>query len=318
MKFRNLLVALLAVFAIFAAACGDDDSSPAASGDESTTTAAADESPADGPVIKIGAQDFGESAILAEIYGQALTAAGYEVEQVSVGGFRDVLLPAFENGEVNLSPEYVASMLEFLNDFAGEATSDVDATATLLQAQLAEIGLVATAPSSAVDTNTFAVTQEASEANGWTKISDLPADGAGVIFGAPQSCETNAFCLPGLADVYGIDLAGDFTPLEISLIPAALVNGDIQVGVVFSTSGQVEANDLVVLEDDKGLLAADNIVPVISAELEEAYGADLVSLLDSISAALDTDTLRALVTQFEIDKEDPDAIAAAFLADADL
>ena len=61
MRTRKLLIALLAMFALIAAACGDDDDGAVASsgGDDS-------EAP-EGPAIKIGAQDFGESAILAEI-----------------------------------------------------------------------------------------------------------------------------------------------------------------------------------------------------------------------------------------------------------
>ena len=40
--------------------------------------------------------------------------------------------------------------------------------------------------------------------------------------------------------------------------------------------------------------------------------------LNSVSAALDTETLGALVTQVVIDKEDPQAVAEQFLADNDL
>ena len=127
----------------------------------------------DGPTITIGAQDFGESAILAQIYGQALEAAGYPVEQQELGGFRDIEISAFEAGDINFAPEYAASMLEFLNEQAGEATSDVDETVGLLQGYLDELDLLALDPSDAVDTNTFVVTQETSEELGLTKLSQL-------------------------------------------------------------------------------------------------------------------------------------------------
>lgn len=314
MRTRKLLIALLAILALFAAACGDDDDPVASSGggDGDDT-----ESP-EGPPIRIGAQDFGESAILAEIYGQVLEANGYEVEQVSVGGFRDVLLAAYDNGEVNLSAEYAASMLEFLNEDVSEATGDAEETVELLQGYLDEIGLVALEPAPAVDTNAFVVTAETAEAEGFEKISDLPADGAGLKLGAPQDCETNPFCLPGLMEVYGIDLSGGFTPLEANLVADALAEGAVQVGVLFSTSGRIADEGWVLLEDDMSMLAADNVTPVISAELEEAYGDDLVSLLDEISAAIDTATLTELNKRFDIDKEDAEAIAADFIESAGL
>ena len=129
--------------------------------------------PADGPTITIGAQDFGESAILAEIYGQAFEAAGYPVEFQELGGFRDIEIPAFESGEINFAPEYAASLLEFLNEGAGEATGDIDETVGLLEPYLADIGLVALTPTAAVDTNTFVVTQETSDELGLTTLSQL-------------------------------------------------------------------------------------------------------------------------------------------------
>ena len=319
MNSRKFLIALVAILALFAAACGDDDDSVASSGDDGSGSESDTPDVPEGPAIKIGAQDFGESAILAEIYGQVLEANGYDVEQVSVGGFRDVLLGAFDGGDVNFSAEYAASMLEFLNDFAGEATGDAAETVGLLQTQLDEIGLVATEPAPAVDTNAFVITQETADSNGWEKISDLPTDGADVKLGAPQDCETNPFCLVGLQEVYGIDLSGGFTPLESGLVADALADGgEINIGVLFSTSGRIADEGWVLLDDDMGMLAADNITPVLSDEVADAYGDDLTSLLNEISAAIDTDTLTELNKRFDIDKEDAADVAADFISEAGL
>jgi osmoprotectant transport system substrate-binding protein len=331
MKISRLLIALLAALALLAGACGDDDDTGvAASGDDTsdatddptateTETEGDDGTDAgDGPAIRIGAQDFGESAILAEIYGQVLEANGYEVEQVSVGGFRDVLLSAFASGEVNFSPEYAASMLEFLNGGAGEATGDAAETVELLQAQLDGLGLVALEPAPAVDTNAFVVTQETADEMGLSALSDLPADGGDLTLGAPQDCETNPFCLPGLERVYGVDLSGDFVPLESGLVADALAAGEVQVGVLFSTSGRIADEQWVLLEDDMGLLAADNITPVVSQELLDAYGQELQDLVNEISAAIDTETLTELNKRYDIDREDADDIATSFIEEAGL
>jgi osmoprotectant transport system substrate-binding protein len=325
MKISRLLIALLAALALLAGACGDDDDTGVASSGDDTATETESETTegdgtdaVDGPPIRIGAQDFGESAILAEIYGQVLEANGYSVDQVSVGGFREVLLAAFDNGEVNFSLEYAASMLEFLNDNAGEATSDAAETVELLQAQLDSIGLEALEPASAVNTNAFVVTQETADALGLRALSDLPADGGDLTLGAPQDCETNPFCIPGLRDVYGVDLSGDFVPLDAGLVAGALEAGEIDVAVLFSTDGRIVDESWVLLEDDMGMLAADNITPVMSAELVDAYGQDLIDLVDEISAALDTETLTELNQRFDIDKEDPEDIAADFIEEAGL
>jgi osmoprotectant transport system substrate-binding protein len=313
-KIRGLW-AVLAVLALLAGACGDDSGDDSASSDTTTATGDTTGVPPDGPTITIGTQDFGESAILAQIYGQALINAGYPVEYQELGGFRDLEVPAFESGDINFAPEYVASMLEFLNEFAGEATSDVDETLALLQTQLADLGLQALQPAPAIDTNTFVVTPETADQLGLSGIGDLTED---LTLGAPQDCEANAFCLPGLESVYGIDLSGNFTPLDPGVIPDALESGEVDVAVLFSTSGIIADKGWTVLEDTDGLLAADNIVPVVTDELVETYGADFETLVDNVSAAITTELLTAANARFDIDAEDADVIAADFLADQGL
>jgi len=203
-------------------------------------------------------------------------------------------------------------MLEFLNEFAGEATADVDATKALLDEQLTEIGLQALEPSPAQNRNTFVVTPETSDQLGLTSISDLTED---LTLGAPQDCEENAFCLPGLQDVYGIDLSGGFTPLDPGVLPDALDNGEIDVAVMFSTDGVIVENGYIQLEDDQELFNAENIVPVVTDELVDTYGADFETLVNDVSAAITTENLTAANARFQIDAEDADVIAADFLAD---
>ncbi len=300
-KHRNRVIgASLLALALLGAACGD-------SGDDAAE-------PIDGPEIVIGAQDFGESAILAEIYQQALEAEGFTASVQAVGGFRDLSMAAFESGDINVAPEYSASMLEFLNDFAGEATSDAAETTDLLNTRLAEIGLVALTPSEAVDTNAFVVTQETADAEGLASLSDLAETDGSLILGGPPDCETNAFCIPGLNTVYGVDMSANFQPLDAGQVTvAALEAGEIDVAILFSTSGIIADRGWVLLEDDQQMLAADNVVPVITTELQEAYGDQLSAVLDDLSAALTTEALTEMNARFDIDAEDADVIAADWL-----
>lgn len=127
----------------------------------------------DGPTVVIGAQDFTESRVLAQVYGQALEAGGYPVEYQDLGGFRDIVFSSFDSGDINFTLEYAASALEFLNEFAGEATSDGEETTELLRGYLTDLGLVALDPSSAVDQNIFVMTPERSEELGITSLADL-------------------------------------------------------------------------------------------------------------------------------------------------
>jgi osmoprotectant transport system substrate-binding protein len=129
------------------------------------------------------------------------------------------------------------------------------------------------------------------------------------VFGAPPDCATNKFCAKGLQSTYGIvfkevkslDFGGPATV-------AALKSGAIQVGELFSTS--VYDPDFVVLNDDKHLEAADNIVPVVRT----AVATDSVTrLLNAVSAALTTDGMLALNKQVDIDHKDVADVAKTFL-----
>jgi osmoprotectant transport system substrate-binding protein len=297
---RSLLLALFALL-LAATACGDAD-------DTATDGA---EVP-DGPTLVIGAQDFGESAILAEIYGQALEAAGYPVRQQALGGFRDLVYTGFENDQISFTAEYASSTLEFLNDFAGEASSDLDATMSALEVQLDERGLEALEPAPGSNSNAFVVTQALADERGLSAVSDLSED---LRLGGPPDCEENVACIPGLRDVYGIDLSANFVPLDGGgpLTVAALDGGEIDVAILFTTSGVLADRDWVVLDDDQGLINVENIVPVTTDAVVDAYGNDFTSLVDRISAQLTTDELTELNRRFEIDREDVDVVARTWL-----
>lgn len=303
------LAAVVAALALTAGACGDDGDS------ESDASGGSEAEAREGPEIKIGAQDFGESAILAEIYAGALDNDGFQAEIVELGGNRELLFDAIDQGDVNLAPEYVASELEFLNDGAGEATSDVDETLALLEPRLEERDLVALEPSEAVDTNAFVVTAETSEDLGIESLSDLAENGADLTLGAPQDCEDNQFCLPGLERVYGLDLSENFVPLDAGLIATSLEEGEIDVATLFSTDGRIAEEGWVLLEDDQQMLAADNVFPLASQELVDAYGDDLGNRLDEVSAELTTEDLIELNKRYDVDQEDADTIAGDWLAD---
>lgn len=346
---RNVIIAAVAVVvvlvigAIALFAGGDDDDDEVATDDATTTTAEADDegdeeaptttaaddtettettAPAgggdeggdvpEGPTVVIGSQDFGESAILAQVYGQALEHAGYPVEYQELGGFRDIVFASFESGDINFTLEYAASALEFLNEQAGEATGDIDETAELLRGYLEERGLVGLEASPAVDSNAFVVTAETAAELGLESIGDLTED---LTLGGPPDCPTNAFCIPGLQDVYGIDLSGNFVSLDGAgpLTVAALQGGEIDVAILFSTNGVIAEEDWVVLDDPEGLINADNIIPVMTDELVDAYGDDFTSLVDEISAAMDTAELTELNRRYDIDLEDADVVAREWL-----
>jgi osmoprotectant transport system substrate-binding protein len=291
-------LALLLTVAVTAVACGDDNSSSTSSSSSK-------------PTVFIATQAFGESEIVGQIYGQVFTANGFHVTYQS---FKDraSIYTAFDGGDKNFMPEYAASGLEYLNNNAGEATSDITTTAAKLNERLAQKKLVALNPTKAVDTNSLVVTKSTSEKDHLTKISQLTE---AMKLGGPQDCPTNAGCIPALMDKYGINMLKNFVPLDLSgpLTKKALENGDVDVAVIFSTDSSIALNHWIVLKDEKGIFKADNIIPVLTQKL--AQNTQIKDLTNKVSATLTTENVTAMNKQFDIDKQDASAIAKQFISE---
>jgi osmoprotectant transport system substrate-binding protein len=117
--------------------------------------------------------------------------------------------------------------------------------------------------------------------------------------------------MPGLKETYGVEF-GEFVPLDVGgpLTVEALKNGEIQVGLLFSTSSVIEENGWVALQDDKNLQNVESITPVIRTDVLDDT---ITERLNAISAALTTENITGLNKLVEVDGEDPDAVAGDFL-----
>lgn len=297
-----VLGAALLALGLVLGACGsggDDEESAGGGGEEKGQ-------------ITVGDDSFAESQIVAEMYAQVLEDAGYEVDRKSTDS-REVRLPAMESGEIDVAPEYLATLVSVLDPKAGRVSDPDEAIGLLNDELLTDQGLTVLDASEAVDTNVFVVTPKLAEQYG--SLSDLAPDAGDLTLGGPAECPTRPYCIPGLKEVYGIEF-GSFEPLEYG--PAtveALKQDAVDVALLFSTDGTIQAEGLVVLEDDKGLQAADNITPLVN---EEVLDGEVEELLNSVSAALTTEIVTELNTRVNADQEDPADVAAEFLEEEGL
>lgn len=258
--------------------------------------------------ITVGSDSFPEAQIVGQMYAQILENAGYDVETKLDIQSREVRLPAMESGEIDVAPEYVASLLSVVDEEA-DLAGTVEEVAPRLEEALADRGLEILEPSAAVDTNAFAVTQETADELNLSSVSDLEGQAEDLTLGAPAECPERPFCIPGLKDVYNVEF-GDYKPLEYGAATVqALKAGAIDVALIFSTDPLVGDNDLVVLEDDKSLQSADNIVALVHSDVDD----EARDLLNEVDAALTTEEITALNTRVAIDLEDAEDVAREFL-----
>jgi osmoprotectant transport system substrate-binding protein len=200
-----------------------------------------------GPIV-VGAAPGTESTILANIYADVLKGAGFDASVQEAGGQREIYLPALESGQLQVFPEYLATVTENLNkdingpDAAQVATTDAETTLAAVQPLAEQKGLVFGTPSEAVNQNGFAVTTAFADKLGVTTLSEL-ADQCGdgsLTLGAGNECPQRPFCQPGLEKTYGLKFAS-FKPYDSGgpLTKAAIMKGDVSLGLVFTSDGSL-------------------------------------------------------------------------------
>ena len=239
-----------------------------------------------GDQVIIGSADFTESQLIASIYSQALQAKGIEVvEQLNIGS-REVYIAALKDSSIDLVPEYSGAFLHYLDPDSTAATSE-EVAAELKEKLPAGIAMLT--PSPAQDKDVVAVTKATADKYNLKTISDLQPIAGEIVLGGPPEWKSRKQGVVGLRDLYGLNFK-EFVPLDAggTLTMTALTNGQIQAGDLFSTDPGLVANNLVALDDDKSLFAAENVVPLIKkAKLNDT----ITTTLDAVSAKLTTDDL---------------------------
>jgi len=265
------------------------------------------------PTIIIGSTNFEEQAIVANLYGDVLQKAGYSVKVEPSLGTRQVVVPALEQGQLDVEPDYAGTLLDYLNGGTVVAAGNNITTAVpALKAKLAKYGVTVLNPAPAVDTNVFAVTKTTAKKYHLTTLSSLKPVASKLTLGGPPECPKNAGCQLGLTSVYGLKFA-NFKSLDEAgpLSVAALKNGEVQVVELFSSDGNVVSNNFVTLTDNKHLEPADHIIPVIRTSTNSA---GVSKALNALSAKLTTaqiSKLNVLVTGPQ--KESPATVALTWL-----
>lgn len=265
------------------------------------------------PVV-VASTNFTEQLILGNIYAQVLEARGVEVETRLHLGSREIVFPALQAGEVDILPEYSGALLAFITNGQSKAKTP-DAVLGELRNKLPD-GIVALEAASAQDKDGLVVTADTAKEYDLETFSDLAAVAGKLTAGGPAETKTRYVGLPGLKEVYGIEFAG-FRSLDSAgpLTQGALAQGAIDVARMYSTQGVIPARGWILLEDDKNLVPAQNLLPVARAS---ALTPEIRAALNAISAALTTEQLQQMNKRVTVDKDDPSTVASDWVAEHDL
>lgn len=334
---RTLVLAAAGLgLSLVVTACGDDGDDTAA--EEQPADAATGEADGEDEAdeqgeeqaeergeLTVGGATFTEMTVMQEMYRALLEDAGYTVD-ISSAENREIYAQALEAGEIDVVPEYAATMAEYLNaqingpDAPSEspvATNDAAETVEAMRPLAEERGLQVLEPAEAADQNGFAVTQEFADENGVSTLSDLAALGEPIVLAATEECPDRPFCEPGLEETYGLEIT-EILPLGFSSpqTKEAVTSGEADLGLVATTDGTLADLGLTLLEDDENLQLADNLVPVVNAET--AGDQAIADALNQLADVLTTEDLATLNARVDAERELPEDVARSYLEEEGL
>jgi osmoprotectant transport system substrate-binding protein len=315
-----MLLAL--VLSLGVAACGDSDDDTTGG---STTAEAGDgggaivSNPENGKVsLTIGSKNFPEQEILGEVYAQALAAAGYKTKTDLNLGSETVALKTLNAGQISGYPEYASTALtSFFGLEPEEVPSDAQGAYEKAKAEFEKEGLTAFPPTPFASANAVGTTTALADELGLETVSDLEGHSEDLtLYGSPE-CRQRIDCLAGLEKLYGLKFKS-FKPVDIGLRYTVLEKGQADLSILFTTDPQLaaEKDKFVILEDDKEVFPAGNVLFVTSDEVAEKAGPDYEDTIVQVQEGLTLEVMQELDARVELEKKTAKEVAGEYLKEA--
>jgi glycine betaine/choline ABC-type transport system substrate-binding protein len=320
---KRLSVLALLIAALVLAACGgdDDNSSTSSSGGGGTSSSGSSKTITKnaanaGKTVTIGSKNFTEEFILGQIYAQALKAAGYNVKTQLNLGSEQIALRAVKSGQVDAYPEYTGTALtSFFKVKAPDVPKDEQKAYVLARTGFAKQGLTALAPTPFTDSNGVGMLKDQADKLGVSNISDLKDKAPTLKFSGTPECPQRPDCLLGLKDTYGLKFK-KVIPVDPSLRYSVLEKKKADVGIVFTTDGQLAQGKVKLLEDDMHMFPPYNVTLVFKKDALDKLGPDARKTIALVQQGLTTEAMQELNSRVDIDKQTPAAVAKAYLTES--
>jgi osmoprotectant transport system substrate-binding protein len=260
--------------------------------------------------FRVGSKNFTEQLVLGELFADALEGAGIKVERkLNLGGSL-VAHQALLSDEIDMYPEYTGTAL--INVLKAAPMTDPRAVYDKVKAYYAaELGLTWLAPAPMNNSYVVVIRPDTATEFKLATLSDLAKVAGQLKLGAGPEFRDRADGLPGLTARYGIRFADD-RQFPLGIRYNALVAHRVDAVDGNATDGQIAANHLVRLVDDKHLWPPYNMAPVVRNAALVAFPA-AAGVLDKVSALIDDAAMSDMNGQVDGGKAEPRAVARAFL-----
>lgn len=267
--------------------------------------------------IKLATKDFTEEFIVGQMYKMLLEQAGAKVDYKQSLGGTPVVQAAMEKGDVELYPEYTGTGLATV---LKQPTTGLDAKQTYDQVSKGyadKYKFVWLDPAPMNDTQALAMTQQGSQKFGVTTISQMVAKASDLTMIGPAEFQEREDGIPGIMKTYGNFKLKSYIAVDPGLKYQGLLQGKADVSVAFGTDGDIAANNLIVLKDDKNLFPISQITPVITQKALDA-NPGVKTVLNALSALITDQVASRLNNEVDGKKREPADVAKEFLQQSGL
>ncbi len=268
----------------------------------------------------VGAKAFTEGYLLGHIAASMLRHAGYSVEE-QFGLATTAMRSALESGQVDLYYEYTGTAYTVYAKGTDMKTMTDSARvlAAVCTYDSAQHGLIWLAPMPFNDTYALLMLRKNAAALGVRSLSDL-ASAVGrerpIRIAVDAEFYERPDGLKALLRHYGFP-EKNIIKLDAGLIYGALVEGKVDVGMGYSTDGQIPAFDLLALDDDRLFFPAYNPAAVVRSELLRARPA-IRGVLEKLNGHIDADAIRRMNAEVGMHHRDPRKVAERWLQEEGL
>jgi len=301
---RAVTAMLVAALVFVAAACGGGGGG----GDSSS-----------GPSVSVGSKKFTEQILLGEMYAQAFEDEGYNVERKLNLGSEQVMDKSLQDGTIDLYPEYTGTAYVAILKKPPESYPK---TAEETYKQVAEfyknrkdtpMQMLQPAPFE----NNYGIVMLTEEANklGIDTLDDLAAKSDQLVFSSYSEFQNRSDGYENMQKNYPqLDFKDIKIVNDLGIRYKALAEGEADVGIGFTTDGQLASPKLKVIEDTKSIWPKYEPAPVVTQEFLD-NNKDAQKILNEVSASLNADKMRALNGAVDLEQEDYEDVARQHLED---
>jgi glycine betaine/choline ABC-type transport system substrate-binding protein len=267
--------------------------------------------------VTVGAKNFGESAILANMFAILAREKGMTVAGPIEYPTTQSVLEALKAGDIDIYPDYNGTGLVMVGQ---NPLSDGDEAMVRVEQLYAPLGLTWLPRLGFANNYGLAMRDSRARELGIRTISDLAAKAEGLTLGLEADFQVRP--LDGLQPLtarYGMSFEDlSVVPLdERGVIYDRLLDGKIDVGEVYTTDGQIADFGMVLLEDDLSFFPVYEAAPLARTDSLSRHG-DLGPAIRTLAGKINAEKMRELNSSVEIDGRPPEIVARAALVEMGL